>query len=246
MVEYKRQIDYSMPHHCGIFPPPPIEYHKARVIAVIFQCAPGTKKKCLPPELESIENGLDAIIFAEYPDTSIGPYNESLILLNCMYKGKPGSFVFNIYVDDDIALTAGREIWGFPKKMCKINITPIQDKKIRATLSRKGITFLNVEVELGDNPPGLDPKGLFESMPYYNLKIIPDVEDNSKPAIRQLTETYIKIEELHKSLAAKINYVESIYSDYDICYEILNDADKDLGAIYVESDLILPNGHVLE
>ncbi len=245
MVEYKIPTDYSMPRQCGIFPPPPIEYHNMRAIAIIFQCAPGVKKKCLPPELDSIENGLDAIVFLEYPETSIGPYNESLILLNCMYKGMIGSFVFNIYVDDDVALTAGREVWGFPKKMCEINISPIQDNKIKGTLTRKGITFLDVEAEIMNNPPGLDPKDLFESMPYYNLKIIPDVEDNSKPALRQLTETYIKVVEMRKGLAAKINYVKSCYSDYDICHEILKDADKSLGAIYVEGDLILPNGHIL-
>jgi len=245
LVEYKRPIDYSMPRQCGMFPPPPIMYRNTRAIAVVFQCAPGVKEKCLPPELESTENGLDIIAILEYPETTIGPYNESLILLNCMYKGNPGLFVYNIYVDDDVALTAGREIWGFPKKMCEINLTPIEDNKVRGFLTRKGITFLEVDIEIKNVPPGLDLKGMFESMPYYNLKIIPDVENNSKPAFRQLTETYIKIEKINKSLAAKIIYVKSKYSSYDICHEILKDADKTLGAIYLEGDLILPNGHIL-
>ncbi|MFX0188509.1 MAG: acetoacetate decarboxylase family protein [Candidatus Hodarchaeota archaeon] len=245
MVEYERPTDYSMPRQCGIFPPPPIMYRNTRVIAIVFQCAPGVKKKCLPPELESIENGLDIISFFKYPESSIGPYNELVIALNCIYKGKPGLFIYNIYVDDDVALTAGREIWGFPKKMCEINLTPIEDNKVRGFSTRKGITFLDVEAEIMNNPPGLDTKGMFESMAIYNLKIIPDVKDNSKPALRQLTETYFKIEVVYKNLAAKINYIKSEYSEYDICHEILKDADTNLGAIYLEGDLILPNGHVL-
>jgi acetoacetate decarboxylase len=217
-----------------------------RAIFIVFQCAPGVKEKCLPPELESIENGFDVISIFEYPETTVGPYNELVISLNCMFKDKPGLFVYNIYVDDDVALTAGREIWGFPKKMCEINLTPIEDNIVRGFLTRKGITFLDVEAEIMNNPPGLDTKGMFESLPVYNLKIIPDVEDNSKPALRQLTETYLKIEAVHKNLAANINYVKSEYSEYDICHEILKDADTSLGAIYFEGDLILPNGHVLE
>jgi len=246
MVQYENQYDYSMPHQCGLFPPPPYEYKKARGIFVVFQCAIGIKEKKLPPELEPIEYGFDVIGILEYPETTIGPYNESIIFLNCKHRDTPGEFVFNIYVDDDVALTAGREIWGYPKKMCDIKLSPIQDNKVRGTLTRKGITFLDVEVELLDNPPGLDPKEMFANMPLYNLKLIPDVADNSKPVLRQITGTNLEMGEFYKNLAININYVKSEYSQYDICHEILKDADKNLGGFYIESDFVLPNGRVLE
>jgi hypothetical protein len=51
---------------------------------------------------------------------------------------------------------------------------------------------------------------------------------------------------LLRSKFQKIQFFTFFYSDYDICHEILKDADKSLGAIYLEGDLILPNGHVLE
>ena len=246
MVEFEQKQDYSMPRQCGIFPPPPLEYSKARSFAVLFQCAEDVKKKVLPPELEPIKNGIDGLYILEYPDTTIGPYNEMVIALNCKYKGKPGSFVCNIYVDDDIALTAGREIWGFPKKMCEIVITPIQENKIRGTLTRKGITFLDVEVELMDTPPRLDIKQILDTSTSYNLKLIPDVADSSKPALRQLTEVNIKYGEIYKILDAKVNYVKSKYSQYDICHELLKDVKSYLGGYYIEVDAILPNGRVLE
>ncbi|MHA1659038.1 MAG: acetoacetate decarboxylase family protein [Promethearchaeota archaeon] len=246
MVDYKRQINYSMPHQCGLFPPPPYKYPKMRAIVVIFQCAQGIKEKYLPPELEPIEYGFDSIFISEYPDSTIGPYNENLILLNCKYKNNLGSFVFNIYVDSDEALTAGREIWGYPKKMCEIYLSPIQDNIVRGTLTRKGMTFLDIEVELMDQPPGMDPKAMIENMPLYNLKIIPDVADNTKPLVRQLTETNMKYEEFYKKFGAKTNYIKSQYSQYDICHEILKDANKNLGGFYIECDQILPNGRVLE
>ncbi len=245
MVEHEQSVDYSMPRQCGLYPPPPYKYPHARVLMVLVQCPFDIKKNYLPPELEP-GKGFDIIVFAEYPDSTIGPYYENLILLNCSYKKKIGSFVFNIYVDSDEALTAGREIWGYPKKICDINLSPIQDNKLKGTLTRKGIQFLDVEVELTDKPLAMDPKTTIGSMPLYNLKIIPDVADNSKPILRQLTATYLEYGDFYKTASGKTSHVKSEYSQYDICHEILKDANINLGAFYLEGDVILPNGQLLE
>jgi acetoacetate decarboxylase len=245
MVEYNNQIDYSMPRQCGLYPPPPYIYKEARAIVLVFQCAPNIKKKYLPPELRSIEQGLDTLIILEYPNTSIGPYNECIIALNCTYNNISGRFIFSIYVDDDVALTAGREIWGIPKKLANIDLSQIKDKRIIGTVTRKGIKIIDINVEIMDTEPGLDTKAMFETLPFYNLKLIPDIVDNSKPALRQLTETYIKIEKVHKQNSIFANALKSKISQYDISYEILHGANIDLGGFYVECDMILPNGRIL-
>ncbi|MHA2392996.1 MAG: acetoacetate decarboxylase family protein [Promethearchaeota archaeon] len=246
MVKFSLNVDYSMPRQYGIYPPPPIEYKNARAILLVFQCAPNLKKACLPPELDSIEKGFDNVLILEYPDTSIGPYNEALLLLNCNYKNKPGVFVFSIYVDDDVALTAGREIWGIPKKLAKIELSKIESNTIRGSVTRRGITILDINAEIMDTEPGLDPKEMFENLPFYNLKLIPDVANNSKPALRQLTETVLKIGKIHKQNGAIANHIKGNSSQYDISSKVLEDANKDLGGFYVEYDFTLPNGRVLE
>lgn len=250
MTDYKQQIDYSMPRQNGLFPPPPYKYPNMRAIVVLFQCSPGIKEKYLPPELEPIEYGFDAIFISDYPDSSVGPYFENLIVLNCKYKDQPGAFVFNIYVTTEEALTAGREIWGYPKKLCDIKLSQIEEKDGRKTiygsLTRKDITFLEVELNVLDDPPGMDPQGMIENMPLYNLKLIPDVSSNSTPALRQLTETNMKYENFTKQFGAETNYVKSKYSKYDICHELLKDANTNLGGFYIECTQILPNGKILE
>ena len=244
MVEYKQTVDYSMPRQCGLYPPPPYEYTHLRALIVLFQCPLDIKKRYLPPELEA-DKGFDIIFISEYPDTTIGPYNENVILLACKYKKKPAAFVVNIYVDTDVALTAGREIWGYPKKLCDINLFPIQNNKVRGTLTRKNIKFLDIEIDLMmDKSPAIDPK-ILGSIPLINLKLIPDVADNSKPILRQLTAINLKFGEVYKTLTGKINYIKSEYSQYDICHEILKDV-KNLGGLYVEADMTLPNGRPLE
>ena len=246
MIENNQNVGYSMPQQNGLYPPPPIIYKRARALALMFQCIPNLKKSYLPPELVSIESSLDTLIILEYPDTSIGPYNEALLLLSCTYKNKPGMYVFSIYVDDDVALTAGREIWGIPKKMAEIKLSKIKKNKINGTVYRKGKMIFDISAGIMNNEPGLSPRDMFESLPFYNIKLIPDIEDNTKPALRQLTETFIKIKEIHTQNAAIANHLQSQPSKYDISNVILKDAIKDLGGFYAEYNMVLPNGKILE
>jgi len=244
MTKYE-VIDYSMPRQCGHFPAPPINYPHMRAIVCLFKAKKENKARFLPPQLESIEFPFDVLFITEYPDSTIGPYNENLILLYCKYEKTFGLFVMNIYVDDDVALTAGREIWGYPKKMCDITLSPIQDNSVRGTLVRKGKTIIDIEVELSEKAPGIDPTYLIKAFPLFNLKIIPDVEDNSKPALKQLTETRLEWPKIYDSRGLDVKKCNSEYSEYDICSELLNGVEFS-GGFYVECDQILPNGKVLQ
>ncbi len=234
-----------MPRQCGLYPPPPYLYPQMRALIATFQCDPEIKKKYLPPEIKPLRSA-DLIFFSEYKETSIGPYNENLIMLSVKYKKIRGFYVFNIYVTTDEAMAAGREIWGYPKKICDIKVSPLQDGKIQGSLTRKGIKFLDVEIELLDEPPRMDPKDMLESVALLNLKIIPDVADNSKPLYRQFTATYLKYDNFTQKSGAKVNFINSTYSKYDICDEILKDANKDLSGFYIQCDMTLPNGELLE
>ncbi|MHA2006823.1 MAG: acetoacetate decarboxylase family protein [Promethearchaeota archaeon] len=246
MVEFKQQIGYSMPQQSGLYPPPPIYYKNTRALALIFQCAPNLKKHYLPPELVSLEASLDSLIILEYPETSIGPYNEALVLLSCTYNNKPGLYVFSIYVDDDVAFAAGREIWGIPKKIGQITLSQIKKSNIKGTVTRKGNMIFDVSANITENEPGLSPRDMFNSLPFYNIKLIPDIANNTKPALRQLTETYIKIKKIYRQNSILPTYLKSQISQYDISHEVLKDSIKDLGGFYAEYDFILPNGRILE
>ncbi|MHA1893604.1 MAG: acetoacetate decarboxylase family protein [Candidatus Helarchaeota archaeon] len=245
MTKYE-QVDYSIPWQCGLYPPPPIHYSRMRAIVCMMKIDLETKKKFLPPELEAVEFPFDTLFITEYPDSDIGPYNENLILLYCKFEGNPGLFVMNIYVDTDEAMAAGREIWGYPKKMCDINLSPIQNNKIQGTLVRKGKKIIDIEVELGDKPPGVDPSYLISSFPLINLKQFPDVEDNTKPCLKQITATTLEWNNITVKRGLTTKSVSSEYSEYDICSEVLNKADFNLGGFYVECDQVLPNGKLLK
>jgi acetoacetate decarboxylase len=216
-----------------------------RAIVCLFTAKLEVKKKFLPPELEAIEFPFDVVFITEYPDSTVGPYNENLILLYCKYEKQAGLFVMNIYVDDDAALAAGREIWGYPKKFCDISLSSIENNSIRGKLVRKGKTIIDLEADVLEKPPSIDPTYLIQSFPLYNLKIIPDVEDNSKPCFKQLTSTTLDWPKIYDKKGLDIKSCKSEYSEYDICSEVLADV-KFSGGFYVECDQLLPNGKVLK
>jgi len=244
-MSHEIQIDYSMPRQDGHYPPPPYLYPNMRAMVCLFKAGLDIKSKILPPELKPVEFPFDAIFIAEYPDSTVGPYNENLIMLYCTYNKAPYLYVMNIYVTNDEALTAGREIWGYPKKMCDIKLSQVEDNKIRGTLVRKGKTILDIDAEVTDKAPGADPSYLISAFPLMNLKMFPDVEDNTRPAFKQLTATQMKWENVTVSRGLVVNSIISEYSEFDNCADVINISDTSIGGFYVECDQILPNGKVI-
>jgi acetoacetate decarboxylase len=246
MIDYKRSENYSIPFQCGLYPPPPYYYNNVRSLNIGFRCPLDIKRKFIPHELKPNEE-LDTFIIVEYPESTIGPYFEVVVVLSCKYKDKPGSYLANLYVDSDAAFAAGREIWGYPKKMAEIKLSSIKENIITGSLTRKEITIFDTEVELDTNVVEVDFEKLNEmKAPVYTLKIIPDVTDNDNPLIRQLTVNYNNYSSFLRSrVIKKINFINSRYSKYDILHDYLKDAEKQIGGSFIEYCMVLTNGEVV-
>ena len=61
-------------------------------------------------------------IWAHYRKSSVGPYNELIVAIPCLYKGKMWLYVPLIYVTTDQAMASGREVGGWPKKIADIRL----------------------------------------------------------------------------------------------------------------------------
>ena len=64
-----------------------------------------------------------AVLIADYGASTIGPYAEYVSLLRVVDDdGMAGMYIPYIYVTNDAALTAGREVLGAPKKLAAIGV----------------------------------------------------------------------------------------------------------------------------
>jgi acetoacetate decarboxylase len=82
----------------------------------------------VPPELEIISifpgKTLGGVYLSAYESGSILEYNELIVVAALVsYKGKIGSWISHIYVDNEDSVAGGREIWGLPKEMAQFTWT---------------------------------------------------------------------------------------------------------------------------
>jgi acetoacetate decarboxylase len=132
-----------------------IEYRNCDALIAVFLTTPDVDK-ILPEGLEPFSDPPQAGIWiSRYSFSTLGAYNEevSAIMVKDVH-GEMGYYIPYIYVTNDAALAAGREIAGAPKKLADITIESKLDF-IEATLDRPSdkrlitFTFKPVERAMG-------------------------------------------------------------------------------------------------
>ena len=114
---------------------PPYHYRNAQAISIKFETDLEAALEALPAPLELIEPATANLSFYWYPFTTFGPYHEAILRLYARHAGERLTYIHQIFVDTEPPMLAGREIWGFPKKMATIGLQRERDM-ICGTLER--------------------------------------------------------------------------------------------------------------
>ena len=116
----------SMPVSASLYPEPPYLYPKAELAVIFYSVDRDAVEHIVPAPLKLARTPMCVAFVAWYPETTIGPYHEAATFIEAKLKtdeGKVSAFYCNaMFVDCDIALAAGREIWGFPKKIAEMSV----------------------------------------------------------------------------------------------------------------------------
>ncbi|MDD1724824.1 MAG: acetoacetate decarboxylase [Methanospirillum sp.] len=179
----------SMPPTSPAYPQPPYQFKNREYFIITYETDRDLLKNLVPPPLE-VDEPVIKYEFIRMPDSSgLGDYTESGQVIPVTYKGKKGLYVLSMYLDNEPAILAGREIWGFPKKSGRpsLGVDPVS----RDTLVGR-LFYGELEVARGtmgykwETLPTEDIAISLEETPNYLLKIIPDVD--GRPKIRQLVQ----------------------------------------------------------
>ncbi|MBO8182826.1 MAG: acetoacetate decarboxylase family protein [Archaeoglobus sp.] len=105
-----------------------IEYRNCEGIVAFFTIK-GDVSDLLPEGLKPLSDPAQGGIWiAHYPFSTVGEYHEFLSVIQVEdTKGEMGYYIPYIYVTNDAALAAGREIAGAPKKLAKIELVKEYD-----------------------------------------------------------------------------------------------------------------------
>ncbi len=99
----------------GIFVP---SFTGAEMLLVAFRTDRSVVASILPKPLEAPDDPIAIAFVARYPHTNFGvSYCEGALFVPAVFKGEPGGYCLAMPVDDDMALIAGREHHGYPKKL---------------------------------------------------------------------------------------------------------------------------------
>ena len=174
-----------MPAHNASYKKGPWYYRDTEAIVITYVTDEDAALDILPSELELIEPATAFMVLEfNHFTTSGGPYGEVYTGILCLHEGRVYGYTNAVYVTTENALTMGREIWGFGKKLAhRIELIRHGTGEIEGVVEVKpghiaAKTFILPDTNL--------PASAMEVLPLAVLKIIPDVEGSDKPAVAQL------------------------------------------------------------
>jgi acetoacetate decarboxylase len=176
---------YSMPALSGLYGPPPFEYREAKQMTVAFRTDPAVLRELVPPPLIPNEEATMFVSSSEFLCTAFGRYREAHVLTHATFEGRLVNFSLYLILDSDVAAGAGREIWGFAKKIGRLSLD-MKDDVVSTRVERGGCTIIEAAVHLAELGTEEDLGGTPE---WITRRFIPNVSLSAPPDIDQLTST---------------------------------------------------------
>ncbi len=130
---------FSLPINSNLYGKPPLIYKDAETILIPFMSDPKIISGLVPEPLKYEAEGLVTAQFNNYPNT-IGAGRSIEIFLNIpvTFQGEAGTYIANAFINNDRTMAAGREIWGFEKKMAQCDFGENNDGIVYSSAERGG------------------------------------------------------------------------------------------------------------
>src|SRR5581483_4733739 len=158
---------WVLPEGSPLYPTLPYVYEQYRRLSVYFRAPEEAVRQILPAPLEYVSDVAEAFILSVPQVSGLVPYSEGGIVVTARYRDIVGGHVAYEYVENDDSLAAGREIWGYPKKLAAVGYRE-GGERVEGSLRRRGVRILNAEAVLDGSPiqpPGLLPRLVVRRIP---------------------------------------------------------------------------------
>lgn len=229
---------YSMPEMSELYGKPPFEYRDVKQLLVEFETTPQVLRKLVPAPLTPNRNSTMFCSIAEFVCSGFGRYLEAHLFTHATYKRRLVNYSIYLVLDNDVAICAGREIWGFPKKLGRLTLD-MTDDVVRGTVERGGITLIDASMHLARLSNAEELGGTAD---WVARRFIPNVSLAAPPDIDQLTLTTltnIEVGDVYTG-AGSLSFGESPADRFaDVPVRKVN------RGFYYESRFTLPDGDVL-
>ncbi len=184
----QKDFGYSGPADVPLFQTPPFYYRGVESVIILYETEAEAALALLPEGLElALPPTVNVTVFTA-PFTTLGPYSAAMLRIHCLWQGQPKGYVCYQIVTGDAAMAAGREIWGYPKKLGYIEFTK-DNQMLTATVERPHkyrLCTVSVRPEVPLDEQRIASLSTTLRPPNVCLKIVPSPVEGEGCTIAQL------------------------------------------------------------
>jgi acetoacetate decarboxylase len=173
----------------GAYPPPPYTYRGVEDVFVAYEASRAGVAELLPPGVRAADTPPKCIAWARWvPFSTFGPYHESYVMIRASFEGQTYLYQPFIFTDNEIPLVAGREIWGYAKKLAVMERSwggagsPFGEQLVFTVERPRGQRIMTVSMACDRL---CDPASL-EDLPVLSTRVIPHAESGRRPSVAEL------------------------------------------------------------
>ena len=181
--------NFSMPLGGPMYAAPPYPFRGVQDLMIRYEADGAAVSELLPPHLEPADDPAICTSWARWvPFSAFGPYHEAFVMVDVMLHGTRYMYQPSILVDNDIPLGAGREIWGYAKKIAVIehnwggDVMPYGEQLLLTVERPRGQRLMTASMVCDRKA---SPEELAES-PVLSYRHIPSAETAERPSVSEL------------------------------------------------------------
>lgn len=227
---------HILPEYAPLYQKLPYVYNDYQKVSVYCRGNVDELKQFLPKEFDVSSDVFEVFILKNNEIDGLDLYSEGGIVIPCTYKNTNGACVAFEYVNTDDSLCAGREIWGYPKKLADVELKQ-EGEFLHGFVNRRGKQIIDISFKVdGDafDVPNFSPR--------LQVKRLPHVEKDGTDMNAVILNTLQNVKVKKKAYGTATLNMEASNAD-----PLANLNIKEvIGAVYIEGAFTLTYGQVLE
>ena len=180
---------FAMPLTQPAYPPGPYRFYDREFLIITYRTNPERLRQIIPEPLEVVSD-LVKFEFIRMPDsTGFGDYTEAGQVIPVGFNGRTGNYTLNMFLNDHPPIAAGRELWGFPKKLARPTLR-VETDALVGTLDYGPVRVATGTMGYKHRQADAVATKRDLASPNFLLKIIPHVDGS--PRICELVEYHLE------------------------------------------------------
>ncbi|MCY4479760.1 MAG: acetoacetate decarboxylase family protein [Rhodospirillales bacterium] len=181
--------NFSMPLGGPMYAEPPYPFRGVQDLMIRYEADSDAVNELLPPHLEPADDPVICTSWSRWvPFSAFGPYHEAFVMVDAKLGDTRYMYQPSILVDNDIPLGAGREIWGYAKKIAVIehnwgaDSMPYMEQLLFTVERPRGQRLMTASMVCDRKA---SPDELAEA-PVLSYRHIPSAETAERPSVSEL------------------------------------------------------------